>query len=54
MELDHLTLFSQIVQAHNINVLLVDRDFSNLYRAEMERRGKLYSTTTTQGCGTPS
>lgn len=43
MELDHLTLFSQIVQAHNINCLLVDRDFSNLYKADMELRSKLYS-----------
>ena len=43
MELDHLTLFSQIIQAHNINCLLVDRDFSNLYKADMELRSKLYS-----------
>ena len=43
MEFDHLALFSQIVQAHNINCLLVDRDFSNLYKADMELRSRLYS-----------
>lgn len=43
MNTDILNLFSQIVQAHHVNCLQVEPDFSNLYKADMELRYKLYS-----------
>ena len=43
MNTDVLTLFSQIIQAHHMNCLQIEPDFSNLYKADMELRCKLYS-----------
>lgn len=42
MSTDVLTLFSQIIRAHHVNCLQVEPDFSNLYKADMELRCKLY------------
>ena len=38
-----LKLFQQIVQAHNISCTIIEKDFSNLYKADLDLRGKLFS-----------
>ena len=38
-----MNLFQQIVQAHNITCTIVEKDFSNLYKTDLELRYKLYS-----------
>ncbi len=43
MRKENLNLFQQIVQAHNIACTIIEKDFSNLYTADMELRGKLFS-----------
>ena len=43
MNKENLNLFQQIVQAHNITCTIVEKDFSNLYKTELELRYKLYS-----------
>lgn len=43
MNKENLNLFQQIVQAHNITCTIVEKDFSNLYKTDLELRYKLYS-----------
>ena len=43
MNKENLNLFQQIVQAHNIPCTIVEKDFSNLYKTDLELRYKLYS-----------
>ena len=47
MNKENLNLFQQIVQAHNITCTIVEKDFSNLYKTDLELRYKLYSDYTT-------
>lgn len=43
MNKENLNLFQQIVQAHNITCTIVEKDFSNLYKTDLELHYKLYS-----------
>lgn len=43
MHKENLSLFQQIVQAHNISCTIIEKDFSNLYKADLDLRGKLFS-----------
>lgn len=43
MSNENLILFQQIIQAHNITCTIIEKDFSNLYTADLELRFKLYS-----------
>lgn len=43
MSRKNLILFQQIIQAHNISCTIIEKDFSNLYTADLELRCKLYS-----------
>lgn len=43
MRKENLSLFQQIVQAHNISCTIIEKDFSNLYKTDLELRGKLFS-----------
>ena len=43
MRKENLSLFQQIVQAHNISCTIIEKDFSNLYKADLDLRGKLFS-----------
>lgn len=42
MSKENLTLFHQIVQAHNASCTIIEKDFSNLYKTDLELRCKLY------------
>lgn len=42
MTRENLILFQHIVQAHNIRCTIIEKDFSNLYKTDLELRCKLY------------